>query len=107
MASLVGEDKIAWRFYLKKNRIKESLQSCSDWRMRAKVRGNYAESLFEKGRFQEAAKDFAVSDLLFERIAAKFMTDGLDGQVPTSALITYLEGIFSLYKQNKRNSIQN
>lgn len=35
------------------------------------------------------------------------MTDSLDGQVPTSALITYLEGIFSLYKQNEKSSIQN
>lgn len=99
VASLVGEDKIAWRFYLKKNRLQESLQACSDGKMRAKVRGNYAESLFEKGHFDRAAKDFAQSDFLFERITAKLMTGSHGVKPPASALISYLEGVFALYKE--------
>ena len=51
IASLKGEDKDAWKYYLKKANIKLALESCKNSRQKALVNGTHAEQLFMSGSY--------------------------------------------------------
>jgi Pep3/Vps18/deep orange family len=54
VASLKGEDKDAWKYYLKKANIKMALDSCTgndSGKQRGLVNGTHADSLFNTGNF--------------------------------------------------------
>ena len=73
IANLIGEDKDAWKFYLKKGKIKQALDSCRTAKQKAAVNGTHAEHLFDSGQYDRAAPYFAQSNLSFETIAMKFL----------------------------------
>ena len=73
IANLIGEDKDAWKFYLKKGKIKQALDCCRTAKQKAAVNGTHAEHLFDSGQYDRAAPYFAQSNLSFETIAMKFL----------------------------------
>ena len=72
-AYLKGEDKDAWKYYLKKNKIYLALASCNTPKLRAQCNGLWAESLLQRGNYTQAAKFFAKSNFSFEAVAMKFL----------------------------------
>ena len=62
MANLQGEDKDAWRYYLKrghKGGIEKALSSCHTAKQKAQVAGYHADMLFENGRYDSAANYYS------------------------------------------------
>ena len=58
VASLKGEDKDAWKYYLKKANVKMALDSCTgpdSAKKRALVNGTHADALFDLGSYVKAA----------------------------------------------------
>ena len=104
IANLVGEDKDAWKFYLKKGKIKQALSSCRTAKQKAAVNGTHAESLFNSGQYDRAAPFFAQSSLSFETITMKYLKYKQFG-----GLEKYLIKVLEVYQKSKLptdNSIQ-
>ena len=57
-SSFDNEDRDAWKQYLKKGQIKQALEHCQS-SQRAYVAGIYADQLFLKKDYREAAKFYA------------------------------------------------
>jgi len=55
VANLIGEDKDAWKYYLKKGKIKQAIAVCKTSTQRAQVNGSHADTLFSSGSYQKAA----------------------------------------------------
>jgi len=55
---LENEDRDAWKQYLKRGHIKQALENCQS-SQRAYVAGIYADQLFLKKKYREAAKFYA------------------------------------------------
>jgi hypothetical protein len=51
IANLLGEDKDAWRYYLKKGKIKEAISACSNSKQKAQVHSEEADKRFQSGRY--------------------------------------------------------
>lgn len=77
IADLKGEDRDAWRHYLKKGMVKESQHICKTAKQKAFVAGLYADQLFTKEKFDIAADYYARSNKTFEEITLRFLKSGL------------------------------
>lgn len=86
-AEIVNEDKDAWTQYMKRGQLKAALENCS---MTDKqfVAGIYADQLFLRKKYGEAAKYYAQSSKSFEEVSLRFIQENLYG-----CLIEYLECI--------------
>jgi len=99
IANLIGEDKDAWKYYLKKGNIKQALASCRTAKQRALVNGTHAESLFASGSYQKAADYFAQSNFNFETVTMKFLK-----YKQATGLQRYLEKVLEVYKKSKMST---
>ena len=73
IANLVGEDKDAWKFYLKKGKNKLALKSCRSAKQRALVNGTIADTQLKSGKYGKAAEFYARSNYSFEQVSMKFL----------------------------------
>lgn len=69
----MGEDKDAWKFYLRKGKIKQALQSCKSSKQKAVVNGVHADTQFKAGKYKRAAEFYAQSNYSFEQVTMKFL----------------------------------
>lgn len=99
IANLVGEDKDAWKYYLKKGKIKNALASCRTAKQRAAVNGTHAESLFLSGNYPKAAQFYALSNFSFETVAMKFLK-----YKQIAGLEQYLLKVLEVYKKSKMST---
>ena len=56
---LDNEDKDAWKHFKKQDRMKEALENCKDPESRLKESAIYANQMFQKKNYKEAAKFYA------------------------------------------------
>jgi len=77
IAKLEGEDRDAWKYYLKIGQVKDALQSCKQEKQKAFVAGLYADQLFQKEKYEQAADYYAKSEKTFEEVALKFLKQNL------------------------------
>ena len=91
-----GEDKDAWKYYLKKNKIDLALAACNTPKLRAQCNGLWAESLLQRGNYTQAAKFFAKSNFSFEAVAMKFLKFN-----QINGLQDYLKNVLQVYKKSK------
>jgi hypothetical protein len=99
VASLQGEDKDAWKYYLRKANVKMALDSCTgpdSAKKRALVNGTHANTLFENGNFVMAAQYYALSNFSFESVALKFIK-----KRQIKSLEEYLVRVLNVYKASK------
>ena len=75
-SALEKEDKDAWKQYLKKGQVGQALEHCqsSD---KPHVAGIYADQLFLKKQFKEAANFYAQSNKTFEEVTLRFIQENL------------------------------
>lgn len=99
VANLVGEDKDAWKFYLRKGKIKQALQSCKSSKQKAVVNGVHADSQFKAGKYKRAAEYYAVSNYSFEHVTMKFLK-----YKQMQGLQDYLLQVLDVYKRSKLNT---
>jgi hypothetical protein len=83
VASLKGEDQDAWKYYLKRNEFKKALANCRTGKQKAHVSGIIADEHFNSGRYEHASKAYAESNLTFETVTLKFLSNNQQ---------SYLEG---------------
>jgi vacuolar protein sorting-associated protein 18 len=70
------DDANAWKAYLKKGKIEQALDNCQS-SQRPYVAGIYADQLFQKKKYDEAAKYYAQSSKTFEEVSLKFIGESL------------------------------
>jgi hypothetical protein len=75
VATLKGEDQDAWKYYLKRNEFKKALAHCRNGKQKAHVSGIIADEHFNSGRPEHAAKYYAESNLTFETVTLKFLSN--------------------------------
>lgn len=80
-----SEDRDAWKQYLKVGKIQQALDNCKS-SQRPNVAGIYADQLFAKKSYKEAARYYAQSSKTFEEVSLRFIQENL-----YTALIEYLE----------------
>lgn len=73
VASLKGEDRDAWKYYLKRNEFKKALANCRTGKQKAHVSSIIAEEHFNTGKYEQAARLYAESNLTFETVTLKFL----------------------------------
>ena len=74
VATLKGEDQDAWKYYLKRSDYKKALANCRTGQQKAQVSGIIAENHFGSGRYEQAAKAYADSNITFEAVTLKFLS---------------------------------
>jgi len=84
---LKNEEKDAWTQYMKKGQIKQALENCQSSE-KPFVAGIYADQLFLKKKYSEAAKYYAQSSKTFEEVSLRFIQENL-----YDCLIEYLEQV--------------
>lgn len=92
---LENDDQDAWKFYLKKGLIKQALHNCQQ-KKKPYVAGIYADQLFLKEDYREAAKYYAESSKTFEEVTLKFVRENL-----FTCLIDYLEAVLKKVLRKK------
>ena len=80
-----NEDKDAWTLYMKKGQIRQALENCSS-SQKPFVAGIYADQLFLRKNYTDAAKYYAQSSKSFEEVSLRFIQENL-----YSYLIEYLD----------------
>ena len=84
-AVITHEDKDAWTLYMKKGLIRQAFENCSN-SQKPFVAGIYADQLFLRKSYSEAARYYAQSSKSFEEVSLRFIQENLYGY-----LIEYLE----------------
>lgn len=87
---LENEDKDAWKQYLKKGHIKQAMENCKK-AQKPYVAGIYADQLFQKKKYSEAAKYYARSSKTFEEVSLRFLQEN-----QFNILIEYLEHVLDI-----------
>ena len=75
IATLKGEDQDAWKYYLKRSDFKKALANCRTGKQKAQVSAIIAEEHFKMGRYEHAAKYYAESNVTFEAVTLKFLSN--------------------------------
>lgn len=96
VATLKGEDQDAWKYYLKRNDSKKALLNCRTGKQKAQISAIIAEEAFNAGRYENAAKYYAESNITFEAVTLKFLSKNQQ-----SHLEKYLQSILKLYEKEK------
>lgn len=78
--------------------IKEALNNCKNNKQRAYVAGIYADSLFQKERYEYAADYYAQSEKTFEEVTLKFLRSNL-----YVYLEIYLQKIYEKLEKNRED----
>ena len=94
-APLENEDRDAWKQYLKKGHIKQALENCQS-SQKAYVSGIYADQLFQKKKYTDAAKFYAQSSKTFEEVTLRFITES-----QYTCLIVYLTKVLEIVCKKK------
>jgi len=87
---LENEDRDAWKQYLKKGHIKQALENCHK-KQKPYVAGIYADQLFAKKKYSEAAKYYARSSKTFEEVSLRLIQENM-----FNCLIEYLESVLEI-----------
>jgi hypothetical protein len=88
-----NEDRDAWKQYLKKGLIKQALEFCAA-KQRPYVAGIYADQLFLKKQYKDAAVYYAQSNKTFEEVTLRFIQANL-----YTYLIDYLIKVLEIVMQ--------
>lgn len=70
-----NEDRDVWKYYIEQKRFEEAVRFCETNNLPslAKVKAVYADNLFERRKYEQAAANYVHSDRPFEEVALKFM----------------------------------
>jgi hypothetical protein len=87
---LENEDRDAWKQYLKKGHIQRALENCQT-SQKPYVAGIYADQLFLKKQYKDAANFYAQSSKTFEEVTLRFIQENL-----FTFLIDYLTKVLEI-----------
>jgi len=97
VATLKGEDQDAWKYYLKRSDYKKALANCRTGAQKAHVSAIIADNHFNAGRYEQAAKAYAESNITFEAVTLKFLSCNQQ-----SHLESYLQKVLPLFDKEKK-----